>query len=193
MTHLGEVVGPGDWPAVFARATWEALQAAMPRVQQAPHGKKVVSLLAGIARCSRCHAPMCSSGWGVRRVCRCNLSVGGCGRTTRNRALVDEWVTRELLGHFSDVVLVDERSAARVGLRRAERAYTDVRWRMVDATTAHEEGRLDGRDFYPIYDRLRAPCRNPERPSQHRSRHPHGHTGRPGSMTQHYPRTVGNR
>ncbi|HET7277802.1 MAG TPA: hypothetical protein VFJ22_06970, partial [Dermatophilaceae bacterium] len=121
----------------------------------APHEKKVVSLLAGITRCSRCHAPMCSSGWGVRRVYRCNMSVGGCGRTTRNRALVDEWVIRELLGHFSDVVLVDERSAARAALRRAERAYTDVRWPMVDATTAHEEGRLDGRDFYPIYDRLR--------------------------------------
>ena len=26
MTHLGEVVGPGDWPAVFDRATWDALK-----------------------------------------------------------------------------------------------------------------------------------------------------------------------
>lgn len=155
LTHRGEVVGTGSWPPVFDRATWEALQAALPRVQQAPHGKKAVSLLAGIARCARCHGPMVSSGWTGRQTYRCNRSVGGCGRTSRNRALVDEWVTAELLQRFSREVLADERSSAKQELRRAQRAYDEVRWRIEDARVAHEEGRLEGREFYPIYDGLR--------------------------------------
>lgn len=155
MTHNGEVVGTGSWPAVFDRASWEALQAALPHVQQAPHGKKAVSLLAGIGRCGKCHAPMVSSGWTGRQAYRCNRSVGGCGKTSRNRAFVDEWVTRELLQRFDKDVLAEERRAAKTSLREVRRAYDEARWRIVDATAAHQEGRLEGREFYPIYDRLR--------------------------------------
>ena len=154
-TYGGEVVGPAAWPAVFDRATWEALQAAMPRVQQAPHGKKAKSMLAGIARCGRCDAPMASSGWTGRQAYRCNQSVGGCGKTTHNRAIVDEWVSRELLEYFSSEVLASERVEAKDSMRRAHRALQEVMWRIDAARTAHSEDRLDGRDFYPIYDGLR--------------------------------------
>ena len=68
--------------------------------------------------------------------------------TTRNRALVDEWVIGELLG--TSVM----RSSPTNGpppdppCAGPSGPTADVRWRMLDATTAHEEGRLDGRDFY---------------------------------------------
>lgn len=154
-THLGKVVGPAAWEAVFDRPTWEALQAALPRVQQAPHGKKAKSLLTGLLRCGRCHTPMVSSGWTERQAYRCNMSVGGCGKVTRNRAILDAYVSSALLEHFSNDVLRSERIGARRALRRTSRAYDEIGWSIEAARVAFTEDRLDSEDFYPIYDDLR--------------------------------------
>lgn len=150
-----EVMGKASWQAVFDRATWEALQAAMVRVQRASMGAPKRSLLAGLVRCGLCLTPMVSMGTQTRPIYRCNPNVGGCGRTSRNRHRLDEYVVSFLLERESDELLASERERAFADLRGLNASYNRVRWRLDDASFAHREGRLESRDFYPLYDELR--------------------------------------
>ena len=94
-----------------------------------------------------------------------NASLTPTGRLGLARCIVDdEWPLRSAADRFGVSVTTARGGPTRSdAVRRGpppehpcagtEGAYTDVRWRVVDATTAHQEGRLDGRDFHPIYDR----------------------------------------
>lgn len=149
MTHHGDVVGRGACPGgvrpghVGGVAGGDAEGAA------------------GAAR-EEGHEPAggsCAAGDATPRWSPAALAIGlrtrvtgrsGGGRLSRNRALVDDWVTRELLEHFSDEVLADDRAAAREALPRAQRACNEVRWRIEDAAARAPGGPLGRAGVLPV-------------------------------------------
>lgn len=57
-TYRGEVIGPGDWPALVSEATWRAaLQLMDDRAPVNKHRGGVKYMLSGILRCAVCDAP----------------------------------------------------------------------------------------------------------------------------------------
>jgi site-specific DNA recombinase len=152
-----EVVGKAAWEPVFDRATWEALQVALTAAKGRERGRPALSLLGGIARCGRCLAPMgrSSGGRGGKRVYRCQVQRGGCGRLSRQEMGVDAFVVERLMAQFDADVLAKERDLAKADVARLTRRDRDLTWRLLDARTAYQEDRLDSADAFPILDALR--------------------------------------
>jgi len=80
-TMAGEIVGPGEWPAILDPETWEEVRAILNSRTRAAVPRR--SLLLGLLHCGRCGGRMVASGagkkpgGGSRRAYRCEAK--GCG------------------------------------------------------------------------------------------------------------------
>jgi site-specific DNA recombinase len=81
MVHKGEIVGPGNWPPVMDRTTWDRIGAALAQTPKTPKG---LYLLSGLVRCGCCGGHLIGAliyyTSGPVRGYRCRpTSAGGCG------------------------------------------------------------------------------------------------------------------
>ncbi|MER7445002.1 recombinase family protein [Micromonospora avicenniae] len=103
LSHDGEIVGEGDWPAIITRAEHEAILAALGSRGVRGDGSKprvVKYLLTGVVYClcgapmrAQVYAPRGKAGGGFNRYV-CISQYGGCGKCSRQRPWLEE-MTRE--------------------------------------------------------------------------------------------------
>lgn len=109
--HRGEVVGPGEWPAIVTREEHELLVATLGNPRRHRTGRPPTSLLGGMLRCGLCGARLHHSRRvdGARRY-HCATSPGrneGCGRLAIAAAPIEEAIVESVF------VRVDHRQLAR--------------------------------------------------------------------------------
>ncbi|MFE7804128.1 recombinase family protein [Streptomyces sp. NPDC057430] len=102
LTHKGVVVKEGGaaWKPFIDRETYDRLRSMLARTARPQAGgRPSTSLLGGIARCGRCGVAMTAAKTAPhgRLVYRCSQNLGGCGRVSRSREAVDQFVTERLL------------------------------------------------------------------------------------------------
>jgi site-specific DNA recombinase len=105
-THLGEVIGDGDWPAVIDRETHrQIVEVFADPSRRTQRGSTRVHLLTGLLTCGRCGGSM------IRATGRMNRKTGirqapayvcqVCFRVRRNQERVDEVVLGALIARLS--------------------------------------------------------------------------------------------
>jgi len=108
MEHRGQITGAAQWPAIVDETTWRATVAILtdPGRRTTP-GPARKHLLTWLARCGVCGAPVfCTStsraaarGRDRRPVYRCREDTRG--HVARDKATVDDFVTRLVIGRLS--------------------------------------------------------------------------------------------
>lgn len=142
--HSGEVVGPGNWPAILDPATFKAIGARLtgPRTVQKADGStyqigtahrgnpgRRYLLTGGLARCGVCNSPLVGSvkqlrnAQGIRSkpYLLCHPTTGGKGCLGIMLPEVEEYVIEEMFAHldspeFLDVLADDDHEAERARL-----------------------------------------------------------------------------
>lgn len=121
-THHGRIVGEAAWEPLVDRATWEAAMAILGNPNRRINKRaKHSSLLAAIATCGRCGAPMHAGGNSARG----GLYVCSSGRDVAvKRGPIDEFVSAVVVARLSqpDVAGAVVREAPDLGPVLAERA-----------------------------------------------------------------------
>jgi hypothetical protein len=153
------VIGKAAWEPILDRTTFETVQGIIAG-RQPPRGRPATaSLLGGIVRCGLCLTPMSAHSSGRTSkpylTYRCPPNDGGCGKVSRKRSLVDEYVVCELLGHVDIEALAAERKRAAEEVARLEKVGRDLTWRSEEVRTAIQEDRLVMEDALPLLDSLR--------------------------------------
>jgi site-specific DNA recombinase len=154
-----EVIGKGAWRPILDRATFEALQQELAaRAGTAVGRPHTASLLGGIIRCGRCLTPMNARTSGGGRHPHfgydCSVNKGGCGRVSRRRRVVDEYVEAQLLAHVGLEDLEADRKAAAADVARLQRVDKDLGWRLYEVRTLYSEDRMSAEDAFKILDQL---------------------------------------
>ena len=96
---MGELIAPGDWPAILTRETTEQLRALLSdpaRRTGGRPGRATYLLSAGLARCGRCTAPLAGHADKTRNtrryVCVNQPGLNRCGRLTVSADALDSIV-----------------------------------------------------------------------------------------------------
>lgn len=101
----GEIVGESQFPAIITRDEWEAVRRVVEHpARRKSQSNRVKHLLAGLAVCGVCSAPMKSATAGNRdgtrrTVYRCK--AGGKGHPVRTAAPIDHFVQEVIIGVLS--------------------------------------------------------------------------------------------
>lgn len=144
--HLGEVVGPADWPAILDDETFDALAVRFADPSRRSNRRApTVRLLSGVARCGECGGPMryAKQGGGDRKV-RLTYACAGRHCTARDMAALEAYVVGVVLERLS---LPDAR-AQLVGNQlspaadAAAQEAAALRRRLDDATEEFNAGNL---------------------------------------------------
>jgi len=98
-SHRGEIVGPGTWPAILDRATWEALKATLTDAGRRAANPPRHTLLATFVRCGVCGASMVRNQSKRVVTWRCTKRPGsrGCGRVGIAAKPFEDLITDKLL------------------------------------------------------------------------------------------------
>jgi hypothetical protein len=101
VSHYGEIVGAGQWPAIIDRETFDRLCSVIESRRQRREQPRRTHLLTGLVRCSECGTKMLRDTQRKQRVWRCRTgdrSPGrsGCGRVSILAEPVEEIVTEAL-------------------------------------------------------------------------------------------------
>lgn len=93
-TLKGEVMADGQWPAILDRQTWELVRAVLAN-EERKTGTRAVDrhLLAGIATCGLCGAPMYVGTNGSKGRRKAVYKCSGCARLSRSQPWLDDHVT----------------------------------------------------------------------------------------------------
>jgi len=154
--YRGEVIGPGDWPAILDESTHRAVVALLTNPARRTASTTVGKyLLSGLVRCGRCGAAMFASPMGQRggywMVYRCRSA-----HLARRLDLVDEVVTGVVLARLArpDAVelLVDSH------IEDADELLgeaTAIRAQINDSASLFAEGALTATQFRKVSERLR--------------------------------------
>jgi DNA invertase Pin-like site-specific DNA recombinase len=111
--HLGEVVGPAQWPAIITPSQHEQLVAKFTSRAASDRRAPRRYLLSGMLRCGKCGGKLFSS---VRRdrqvttrryVCSSSPDHGGCGKLTAVAAPIEEWITEAVLMRLDNPAVTD--------------------------------------------------------------------------------------
>ncbi len=135
--HLGEILGPAEWPAIISPHQTTRLRALLTDPERRTNRTARRYLLAGLVRCARCGTKMVARPRqdGRRRyVCAIGPSTNGCGATV---ILADELEVFVIAGLLHRL---DEPSLARAMARSAS---TDARSVAVQSSLAEAEQRLE--------------------------------------------------
>lgn len=163
--HDGEVIGKAAWPAIITEAEHEALKAALdgkrhgtPASREAGAPRivkgKEISFLSGMVECGVCGQPMIATvaGRNHNPIYRCSGPRGGrkgCGKVYRSRALVNDFVTEQILGNVDDTIIEAERRDIEAKLDPMNQEYGHLE---IDITDLFE---LDkAKDIKALYERL---------------------------------------
>ncbi|MGA8522014.1 MAG: recombinase family protein [Candidatus Dormiibacterota bacterium] len=115
VTYRGDVLGPGDWPAILDRQTWERVCAELElRRARFAVVRRQQYLLSGALMCGLCGATL---GHGVTRrsvIYRCHKGPGapGCGRVQIAAEALEHDVTEALFEYVDRVRLAELLAAA---------------------------------------------------------------------------------
>lgn len=107
----GEVVASGGWPAILDLTTHQKLVAKFDAGTRSPTRNTRTYLLSGIVYCTLCNTNMhggTNGPGGAFKSYRCNPSVGGCGRLSRNAAKVDALMLELTAAALSKVPVIEE-------------------------------------------------------------------------------------
>ncbi|MCX5344411.1 recombinase family protein [Streptomyces atratus] len=159
LTHKGQIVGPAAWPGFIDRETYNALlQALVKTAQPRPEGHSV-SLLGGVATCGRCGTSMTgarkSGSNGGSLMYRCDRGIGGCGQVSRQRTLVDQYVTQKVLFMLQQLPIASSRESARANLAELNKLERELEQRIWKLDEAYEHGNLATIDYCRIAGRIR--------------------------------------
>jgi site-specific DNA recombinase len=159
--YRGEIVAEGNWPAIIDRATWETLRARIRRVARV--GRPPAHLLAGIAVCGRCRAPLYSSMkvTPTKKVRRygCMKSPGGrgcgiCGIIADPfEAIVKEAVIKALTGPKFTRALKRARTTGNAEAR-ASRELVNAEERLEMLAADFASGAIGRREWIVARDRV---------------------------------------
>lgn len=145
LTHQGEVIGEGDWPAVIGRAEQEAMRVLLGDKARAGAGRR--HILSGLVFCACGNRMSAQVSVPHHNRYACMKHRGGCGKVTRNKpwleARVDEAMTYLLLQHGArEYAPTDEarRGELDESVARLERLIGDTAARMTDGTVSPEDG-----------------------------------------------------
>jgi site-specific DNA recombinase len=159
-----EIVGPGAWPAILDRKTWDLLQAKLTATR-GTKGRPTASLLGGIARCGYCETPLYIKKVSNTRpnVYRCDKAIGGCGKVCRTAGPIDEYVSARALNMISEEVNAGEAAALREAADRLSGESVEVEHRIGTLRHRFADGQIGDEDFYPTLDELRSAARKLDR------------------------------
>lgn len=166
--YRGEVVGPGNWPAILPEDTHRAVRALLDD----PARRKVTSngprwLLSGLAVCGVCRQPVHTSGARGRIVYRC---VGHVARSTEPLdRFVSDLVVARLSQPDAAELLVAKSPDDTAGLH--ERA-TALRVQLDEVAGLFADGKVTAAQLATASDRLRAHLADVERHLAEASREP---------------------
>lgn len=146
--HDGEIVGPGVFPAILDRATWEAVTEAVQHGPQRPAGYgQRAHVLSGYVYCGVCGARMVVSGDAYR----CVKQRQGCGGVKRNKAWLDAYVDGYVRAKLAKAGTVEVKPDTPSAI--PESAALEVR--IAEVRQQHIDGTLDAEDFFPLLSGLR--------------------------------------
>lgn len=127
------------WEPVLDRATWESLRQVVGGHAQAGRKGSPQHLLSGIARCGCCgHALWAAQRTAAKPIYRCPPD-GGCGKVSRSRPLLEEYVTGHVLGRLAAAEKMPQ-SLPRPGLEAEFRALTEQRAETQAIIADHSKG-----------------------------------------------------
>ncbi|MGV9360668.1 recombinase family protein [Amycolatopsis sp. NPDC003731] len=116
-TYHGEVVGKGQWDAIFTKDEHEEVVKALSGNVAYSTSTARKHLLTGILICGLCKSKL-SAKWPSYW---CNPSRGGCGKIVRNMKALDEYFTRRVYEYIKKLPKVSEEPAKDpIGERIAE-------------------------------------------------------------------------
>lgn len=149
VSHRGEIVGAGNFPAILDRALWEAVNGAIEHAASRPAGYGArVHVLAGFVFCGTCGATMVVQ----RDTYTCVKARHGCGSIRRNKAWLDAYIDGEVRGMLSHATSV----RVEAGQSGVTQEITEVEERIASTRARFEAGQLDDEDFFPLLSGMRA-------------------------------------
>jgi DNA invertase Pin-like site-specific DNA recombinase len=162
LVHKGEIVAEGGaaWEAFVDREAYDRLCAKLTETSQPrTGGQPAKSENGGTAKCGICGVIMTggkkSKAQGGTPMYRCDRGAGGCGRVSRNRSLVDQYVKDRLISELDSQEIERERKSLRDDLEKLLKEEHALKWKVDDAHGAYERDQLDAADYYQIIGRLR--------------------------------------
>jgi site-specific DNA recombinase len=155
---LGELICPGDWPAILTRDETEQLRRLLTDPSRRTGGRTVAYLLSGILRCGRCGAPL--NGHRDRKrqtrryACIAQPGLNRCGRLTITGTAADDYVTAALFAALADTPLPspDADPRTRTTEDAAFAALDNDRHRLDELATDYAEGRITRQEWLRVRD-----------------------------------------
>lgn len=166
--HKGEIVGPGNWPAIVSEEQYRAMVAVLddPSRRTSPVGSGVRWLGSGLYVCGVCGrqtlrvtSGTSRKGHTPRRVYRCkDFANGGWqGHVTRHAGHLDTYVQTAIVARLADPALLAALAAEDgpdLADLRAERTTLTIR--LDEAASAYAEGAISRAQLTTITGKVRA-------------------------------------
>lgn len=165
--HKGEIVGPGNWPAIVSEDQYRAVEAVLddPSRRTSPTGGGVRWLGSGLYVCGVCGrqtlrvtSGTSRKGHAPRRVYRCKDDAAGGwqGHVTRHAGHLDAYVQTAIVARLADPALLAALAAEDgpdLADLRAER--TTLTSRLDDAATDYADGLITRSQFTTVSGKIR--------------------------------------
>lgn len=154
-SYRGEIIGEAAWPALVDRATWERLQATLPRGNA--RGRPATNLLTGLVVCGLCGAKLYvgRSGGYSKYKCQATPGTEGCGRLSITQGPTEEFVTHAVLAALDGPALAKRLSAEEsADVDAASEELADCEARMADLAADFGRGEISRREWLAAREAL---------------------------------------
>lgn len=153
---MGELVAPGEWPAILSRDETERLRRLVSDPGRRTGGRVAVHLLSGLLRCGRCSAGLyghADSVLGIRRyTCVRQPGLVGCGRMSIAGPASDDHVRDALLAALADSPLRPVSDTTAGGDDDALAAIESERRRLDQLAADYAEARITRAEWLRVRD-----------------------------------------